>query len=259
MRHSYSAINTYESVCQRRHYLDKLHPQEFGGEAAERGSHVHNALEAVCREMASGATAEEAVERVCASPPEGSLPLKEIQGYITRALPVLKHIKPARGRVERWFRGVGDIEIAGKIDLISLWTPIFQFGEVVGHEERPCVIDWKTTSKPEKVPSQVEARRSRQLHIYCLAEEVDTAAFIYFLPEGDPMGVSVRFAEDELGKAQVSLKSICEEIEQKWDRGSEEAFNLHHRPGTGLCRGPEVSWGGCAHWHRCPAGGLKND
>ena len=240
------------NICERRYYLDKLDPDSFGGPAAQRGTHVHEAMEIMAKIMADGKTAEEALEIMKAELPKGYLPELELTGYLTRSLVAMRDLKPIRGQVERWFRNAGRLPMVGKIDLVSSVTPVFEFGQPAGNEPGPCVIDHKTTSKPEKVPSPEEAHRSLQLRLYCLATSTKSAAYIYHLPTGDCMGVSATFTAEELKETELEILQVIVEIEKKWAVGEKDPYMICDSPGRGLCRNPDdVSWGGCRHWEKC--------
>jgi len=250
-KHSFSSINNFTEICQRRHYHDKISPSPFSGEAAERGTHVHAALEAVAKAMALGKTAEEATEFITI--PTGILSPEVIKDYLVRAIPAMDCVQPLRGTVERWFRKARSLPVVGKTDLVSRCKPLFQFGEPCGFEENtPCVIDHKTTARPEKVLVEEEAREALQLRLYCLANGTRSAGYIWHLPEGPAMGVSVTFSDEELAETEAELTETLADIDSKWAMDKEEAFLLHPRPNTGLCRHhSDVKWGGCPHFEKC--------
>lgn len=221
-----------------------MDPDEFGGPAAERGTHVHEALEIQAKAMANGMSAREALDSM--ELPTGYLPEPELRSYLERALPAMNDLQPIRGQVERWFRSAGKLPMNGKIDLVSRVTPVFKFGEPAGFVDGPCVIDHKTTSKPEKVPSPEEAHRSLQLRLYCLATGCNSAAYIYHLPSGDCMGVSATFTDEELKETELEMLKVIVEVEKKWEAGDERPFLLNKSPGRGLCC---EKW--CRHWNTC--------
>jgi len=257
--HSFSRLNTFTSICERRHAFDALVPEKADSPALRRGTHVHDALENMAELIIAGETAVAAAEAVGDDPPEGSLSRDVLRGYLDRAVPVFEHLAPLKGGVEAWFRKIEGMPIVGKIDLQSKRIPIFdERGLPVGSKPGLCVLDHKTTSSPARIQDGREARRSLQLRIYCLATEITTAGFLWFLPSGPVRGTLVEFTPEELETSRKWLQEELGVVDSRWAEAARkdgpgpqiEGYDLSSfalaAPGHGLCSEKH-----CRHWFRC--------
>lgn len=226
-RHSYSRISTF-AECERRFLHEAITPDSFDSDPIKLGHHVHEALEWVARLMTQGIAAEEAVATVVANPPEGFLGLPALEDYLQRALPVLQTIKPVSA--EEWFRDIGPLKMVGKIDLVSSCTP--------EGEERPCVLDWKTTGSPHKAfMLESSMRSSLQLKIYCLAKGCVDAGYAFLFPTGPVRVKTIRYTKPELEVARRWLGGTMEVIQGRW---AEARSSAERSPeANGLLTGPD--------------------
>jgi hypothetical protein len=265
-RHSFSRLNTFAEICERRSAYDSLLKDWVDTPASKRGSHVHDALEQVAKRMVNGETAVEAAEYIAEHPPEGFLKQPVLAGYLERAVVALEHITPIEGRVEQWFEEAAGLPIVGKIDLVSATTPVFDnYGLPTHSVPGLCVVDYKTTGSPARIKDKWEAKKSLQLKIYCLATGARNAGFLWFLPSGPVKGTFVHFEEDDLAIAKLWLRHTLEVVQSRWDvaarprMGDHAPLTTDHlvegydlsgfslaAPGHGLCNAKF-----CEHWDRC--------
>lgn len=268
-RHSFSALNEFSDVCERRYAYNALIGEFRSSPEMERGTHVHAALEAVARRMTAedGQTPLDAAGAVAAvkdAPPVGVLAPEALTGYLDRALPVFEHLHPMMGRVEEWFRDAGGFEVVGKIDLVSKWAPTADGdGKLLGHTENLCVIDYKTTGSSFFIPTPLQAQRSLQLRLYCLATGARRAGYVYFLPSGPPILRVATFSEQDLVLTRRWLSGTIRVIEHRWKTAAEM---VREGPGQ-LISGPKGDFDvsvfalarpghpfcgeKCEHWTRC--------
>jgi len=262
-KHSFSRMNTFADICERRHAFDALIPGDWDTPAIKRGNHVHDSLEQMANLMVAGESARDAAEYLAENPPEGYLKQKVLAGYLERAVPVFELLDPIKGGVEAWFDDVEGLPIIGKIDLQSMTIPVFDdhgrpSHAISGH----CVIDHKTTASPARIKTKWDAKKSLQLQIYCLATGARTAGFLWYLPTGEVRGTMVDFSEDELAKAKLWLHHTTNVIQSRWQEAKTlgasgggpgphlsgydlSPFSLA-APGHGLCNEKF-----CDHWEQC--------
>lgn len=262
-KHSFSRLNTFTDVCERRHAFDALIPGDWSSAPIKRGNHVHAALEAMAIHMTRGLTAVEASELVAENQPDGSLKPHVLAGYLEKSVPVFEQLTPIKGKVEEWFERAGGLAICGKIDLQSSRTPLFDpNGRICGSTEGHCVLDHKSIGNPARMKSAYECTQSLQLMIYCLATGAKNAGFLYYLPGIAPVrGVVVSFDEEPLRLMKKWLTTMLTVVDSRWveakrlsgcGNGAPEVsgFNLQPfalaRPGHGLCSAKY-----CDHWTRC--------
>jgi RecB family exonuclease len=263
-RHSFSRLDTFANVCQRRHAYDALLKDWVDTPASLRGNHVHDALETMAKHMIAGQTAVEAAEYVAEHPPPGYLKEEALAGYLQRAVPVFEHITPIPGGTEAWFDEAGGLDICGKIDLQSATTPVFDnYGLPTHSVPGLCVLDHKTTASPARIKDKWEAKKSLQLKIYCLATGARNAGFLWYLPSGPVKGTMVHFEEDDLAIAKLWLRHTTEVVQSRWAEAKRNGSKMYGHsdelvegydlsgfslaaPGHGLCNAKF-----CEHWDRC--------
>jgi hypothetical protein len=223
---SFTRIDTF-SRCPRQYVHDVLSGPTPSNKAMERGTHLHNSLEAAANlwlERPEWAW-DVCLNRIMDAPPEGVLSQPEIESYLDRALPVVKDLIPVVGGVEAWFDDVGpacglpSLPIRGKIDLISE-TSLKTSEQSRPYDvcDGPAVIDYKTISGERRIKNSWEAKRSMQLKIYCLATGLDRAGFIYFPPKSEARATFVHFSEDDLAVAHKWLTLQLEAMLACWKR-----------------------------------------
>lgn len=271
-KHSFSRLNTFAEICERRSAFDALIPGDWSSTPIKRGNHVHDALQEVAIHMTRGLTAVQAAEIVAQDPPEGYLKQPVLASYLERAVPLFEQLTPMKGKVEEWFESARGLDICGKIDLQSSRTPLFDgSGLPCGSAEGHCVIDHKTIGNPARMKSSYEARKSLQLQIYCLATGARNAGFIYFLPGSAPVrGVMATFDEAQLALTQIWLTKTLDVVDSRWVEAKRlfgvemntdlevKGYNLRPfslaAPGHALCTAKF-----CDHWDICLGKGSSPD
>ena len=241
-------MNQFTSLCERQYAWGCLEGKWVDSRASLIGKQVHAAFELLVQGM-----------DLAALKTPGPLPGKQLLSYLNRFAPIAQGLKPRPGGIEQWFEKLRDgTKFVGKIDLVSETTPLFNEHGIFTGEflYEPCVIDFKTTANPRKIPSLDEARKSLQTRIYSLATNVKRAGFIYFLPTAEslPRGIFPTFSEASLRLTERWLRDTLATIEQRWenyDRPAQEGgegikeFSLA-RPDHPLC---SEKW--CPYWKRC--------
>jgi hypothetical protein len=201
----------------------------------ERGTHVHNSLEKVAKLWLlsrPGPTPEErhkawadAFEQVRGAPLEGIMETEELASYLDRAEVIMDGLIPINDCVEVWFNGIGQmfelpsLPICGKIDLVSeVGLATTQQSTKYGITPGPAVIDYKTIGGEHRIKGPIDAKRSMQLKIYCLATGAERAGFIYLLPTSRARATFVEFNIKELTIAHNWLSMQLANILSCWRR-----------------------------------------
>jgi hypothetical protein len=250
---SVSRVSTFAEICERRYFWDCFKPYVSTIDQA-RGTHVHDALEAVCKRRLAGATWEEALDYVIHHPPEGPLPDMRLRVYLEQVEPILHTLTPRA--VEDWFRGVPHPNWCGKIDLVTDTMPIVdRGGAVAGSEPVTGAVDWKTLKPGKRPMDDYTARDKLQLRVYCLAYGLRTAAYVWLPWSGPALVTRIDFTEAELAQTQRWIDETSAVIEERWQRtedGEDTRQWALAQVGTPLC---SAKW--CDHWTKCVLGQSK--
>lgn len=264
---SFSSMDTF-SRCPRQYAEDVIKGRTPANKAMERGTHLHNSLEAAAKiYLDKGPDWEAAIDGIIAAPPEGILSQEEIESYMNRARLIVKDLVPTPGGVEAWFDDIGAahglpvLPIRGKIDMISSTALLTsEQARPYNVEEAGAVVDYKTISGEHRIKNSWEAKRSMQLKIYALATGINRAGFVYFPPKTAARAIFVKFTDEELRIAHVWLTGQLNAILACWSRflgrtvtwldefepiGDWAAWPLSH-PDNMLC---SKKW--CGHWKTC--------
>jgi hypothetical protein len=157
---------------------------------------------------------------------------------------VLPYIKQTA--VEVWSNEINDrAKYCAKLDVLSAWTPVVDDGQIVGKNEVPCVLDWKTVFSARKHRSQEDVDTSPQLALYCLEAGVNNAGFVE-VPRDvhqDIRVVVTSFTDAELRRWDGWFQEQFGAIETRGP--NKDAYRLA-APGNKLC---SERW--CPCWGRC--------
>ena len=154
------------------------------------------------------------------------------------------------------FRSIPPLELRIKhdgvtvvLDCVSAWTPVTSpDGQVTGHVDHPCVVDWKVKFSTRERRTQDSVEESAQLALYCLESGYQNAAFVE-IPRDvrAPIQTFVsRFPPDDLVRWR---RWHDNQRAAMGTRGPDEAAYRLAEPGHKLCSATY-----CPFFSTCPGG-----
>lgn len=258
IRHSVSRWNKFLD-CPRQYALDYLFPvAEKDLPAPSRkafalGTQVHGLMDEAASNFIALAdhadctgcdkdTWDHAFASVYQAPQiVGPLKNGALLDYLERSEDFLRSWHPLA--VEYWINEVAGVPWAGRVDLLAR------------DQGGAAILDYKTckTNVYNLLPH--EALQSLQLQVYCLAEGLTRAGFIYLAPYGPPNEVIVDFPEEVLTNTAKWIQLQAESIETLWHRAGwvpGEVTELDISVFSLAAR--DFRWctaKNCPHWNRC--------
>jgi hypothetical protein len=253
VRHSFTALRQFET-CERQFYFQRiLGLPETPGPQLAVGIVYHASIEdrlmrpgvSAQQHARNGLRAAQANKGWCDPKIAEEDLINEVAGALMRLEPIFAALTPRKGpdgqdQVEVWCE-----RFTGKVDLVAERTPVCEGGTIIGSDEGPCVIDWKTKGLTS---SRYKKDHSQQLALYCLEFGCQAGAIVEIPRDArEDINIEVtRFDAAELERWDVYFAA---QFAAMSSRGADEAqYKLAVR-GHGLC---SPRW--CQFWNRCPGG-----
>lgn len=243
--HSFSALNTFATICERRYALERNRPWT-DSPASLRGSQIHAALEWAAKHYDPKLDHEGLLIRAADEFHDGcpesvesfskcgmAWPLKRdvLLQWLMNTVNLWPRITPKR--TEFWIKkSIPGCEwpLYGKVDLDC------------GFDGLQTVWDWKSTANMNKVLSQYECDRSLQGRIYSWATGIRRVAFAYFSQYHEAQVVTSTYSEEDIAEVELWLSVTGQAVEGRWKSG----LWALAEPTCGLC---SETW--CPDWKEC--------
>ena len=243
--HSFSALNTFAMICERRYALDRNMPW-IDNVNTLRGSQIHAAEEWVGIHydptldietlLIQAATHydDKCPESLACKDKTGMLwPLDRatLTKWLLRTCDAWRDLEPLE--TEFWIRGeIPGCEwpIVGKVDLRAKYKGL------------ETVWDWKSTNNMGKILTPYQASRSIQGRIYSWLTGIRHVAFAFFSQYHDAEVVEVIYTEADIDEIALWVGEEARACEQRWETGGWALA----QPTCGLC---SEQW--CTHWKEC--------
>jgi hypothetical protein len=243
--HSFSALNTFATICERRYALERNRPWT-DTPATLRGTQVHEALEWVAKhfdasldietqltiaadEFHDASEGSQACLERCGQP----WPLKRdiLLKWLLNTVPAWRRLTPLECEfwVRRQIPGCA-WPLNGKVDLNCKLDGL------------PTILDWKSTANMRKVLTQYECDRSLQGRIYSWCTGIRRVAFAYFSQYQEVEIVTSTYSEEDIDEVALWVAVTAKAVEDRWNTGS---WTLA-QPTCGLC---SKLW--CPEWEEC--------
>ncbi len=251
LRRSFTRWNEFTNGCERRYALDILDPEREESLALRKGKQVHRLAEGIIGWLSDGPPPDFDTIVWNSTVESGPCSREELEKYYDGICALLQKWK--LHEVEQWINTeVAGMKWAGKIDLIA------------EDDKGKFVVDWKTCGTLTFIKGPVEAKRSLQLQVYCLATGLNRACFVYLPPSGVPKIVEAKFTKEQLAVTAARLRQYDKAILSRWiDAGAylrggnqvslEDGLDLHPFKLAGSDY-PFCKKGTCRHFKRCFGG-----
>lgn len=252
---SYSQWDVFQN-CERRWYYERIARLPLPpAPQLEVGSLYHAVIEHVVRTYTA---AHPPADRLSVDWTElGLLRVAQLAGEEPAALQeeILRNVQrlndqllaklKVRG-VELRFKRMGE---AGRIDCVADNAPITDSrGNIIGMEDRPCVLDWKVKFTNRNRRTQQAADDSDQLGLYACEADVDLAGFVE-IPRDVTLPLRTFVTEFSKEDRQRIRRYFTEQFQAMRSRGqNESAYRLSAR-NNALC---SARW--CPFHRHCPGG-----